>query len=97
MASFLQTHLPEKGKEGVIDQMKVQMVWLDHPGKKVKPLPGPGPPRKKLSSREKKRLGLYAIPKEKQRSESAITSLCNLPPVDGSVTLSKVCSVSSTS
>ena len=50
--------------------MKVQMIWLEPPGKggtRASVASGSGHPRKRLSSRQKKELGLYDIPKEKQR------------------------------
>ena len=50
-----------------MDQLKLQMMWLDAPGKTPKVVNHAKQPRKRLSSRQKKAMKLYQIPKEHQR------------------------------
>ena len=66
VSSFLRSRLAQKRK-GVVDQMKVQMMWLEGPGKGGRDVSRMNQPRKRLSSRKKRELGLYQIPKDKQR------------------------------
>ena len=66
VSSFLSSRLEGKEKRAV-EQMKVQMIWLEPPGRGPTATNTSGQLRKRLSSRQKKELGLYEIPKEKQR------------------------------
>ena len=57
----------------MVEQLKVQMMWLEAPGKTKKTKTNTHTTmqqqhhRKRLSSREKKKLKLYEIPREQQK------------------------------
>lgn len=66
ISSFLKTHISHKEAERV-NQLKVQMVWLEAPPQKGKITNLDKRPRKRLTSRWKKELKLYQIPREHQK------------------------------
>ena len=67
VSSFLKTRISRKEVDkGTIEQLKVQMMWLEAPGKMSKVV-NQKHPRKRLSLRQKKSLKLYQIPKEHQK------------------------------
>ena len=66
VSSFIQTRLSQgELAKGTMDQLKVNTMWLAGSGKAKRPAK---PLRRKLSSRQKKALRLYEIPKECQKS-----------------------------
>ena len=69
VSSFLTTRISRKEVDrGVVDQLKVQMMWLEAPSKVPKVTTNHEKrPRKRLSSRQKKGLKLYQIPKDHQK------------------------------
>lgn len=68
VASFLQRRLSKRDlSRGAVEKLGVQMMWLDAPGKPQKAVDLSKQPRKKLSSRQKKAMKLYQIPKEQQK------------------------------
>ena len=77
VSSFLKTRISRKEVEkGVVDQLKVQMMWLEAPGKMPRVVHQKHP-RKRLSSRQKKSLKLYQIPKEHQKLVVALYFFLN--------------------
>lgn len=69
MAGFLKTSIARKEveKTAIMEQLKVQMIWLEAPGRVTKVTSHTKQPRKRLSSRQKKKLKLYDIPKDQHK------------------------------